>query len=41
LPDLREGVLLALDRAVPSDRVSINEIGLTPADMHSVRRGRC
>ena len=35
LPDLREGVLLALDRAVPSDWVSINEIGPTPADMHS------
>src|ERR1700730_14295043 len=36
LPELREGLLVALDRAVPSDWVSINEIGATPADMHSV-----
>jgi hypothetical protein len=41
LSDLREGLLLALDRAVPSDWVSINEIGPTLADMHPVRRGRC
>jgi DNA-binding CsgD family transcriptional regulator len=29
-------LLVALDRAVPSDWVSINEIGPTPADMYSV-----
>src|ERR1700730_2533871 len=38
LPDLREGLLVALDRAVPSDWVSINEVGPTPADMHSIIR---
>jgi DNA-binding CsgD family transcriptional regulator len=38
LPELREGLLVALDRAVPSDWVSINEIGPSPADMHSVIR---
>src|ERR1700730_3342993 len=38
LSELREGLLVALDRAVPSDWVSINEIGPTPADMYSVVR---
>ncbi len=38
LPVLRDGLLVALDRAVPSDWVSINEIGPEPADMQSVIR---
>jgi DNA-binding NarL/FixJ family response regulator len=38
LVELREGLLVALDRAVPSDWVAINEIGPGPADMHSVVR---
>jgi DNA-binding CsgD family transcriptional regulator len=38
LAELREGLLVALDRAVPSDYVSINEIGPDPADMYSVIR---
>ena len=38
LAELREGLLVALDRAVPSDFVSINEIGPRPADMYSVIR---
>jgi DNA-binding CsgD family transcriptional regulator len=38
LPELRDGLLVALDRFVPSDWVSINEIGPTPADMQSVIR---
>ncbi|MHB8531810.1 MAG: helix-turn-helix transcriptional regulator [Solirubrobacteraceae bacterium] len=38
LGELREGLLIALDRAVPSDFVSINEIGPRPADMYSVIR---
>ncbi len=36
--ELREGLLVALDRAVPSDFVSINEIGPNPADLQSVIR---
>ncbi len=36
--ELREGLLDALDRAVPSDFVSINEIGPNPADLQSVIR---
>ena len=35
---LRERVLVALERAVPSDWVSINEIGPDPAEMYSVIR---
>jgi hypothetical protein len=38
LAELREGLLVALDRAVLSDFVSINEVGLSPADMHSIIR---
>lgn len=38
LPELRDGLLVGLDRAVPSEWVSINEIGPTAADMHSVIR---
>lgn len=38
LAELREGLLVALDRAVPSDFVSINEVGPDPADMFSVIR---
>jgi len=38
LGELREGLLAALDRAVPSDYVSINEIGPDPIDMYSVVR---
>jgi DNA-binding CsgD family transcriptional regulator len=38
LAELREGLLVALERAVRSDWVSINEIGPRPADMHSVIR---
>ena len=36
LPELREALLVALDRAVPSDFVSINEVGPSPTDMQSV-----
>jgi DNA-binding NarL/FixJ family response regulator len=36
--ELREALLVALDRAVPSDWVSINEVGPHPADMCSVVR---
>jgi DNA-binding CsgD family transcriptional regulator len=35
---LRERLLVALEHAVPSDWVSINEIGPDPADMYSVIR---
>jgi DNA-binding CsgD family transcriptional regulator len=38
LAELREGLLTALDRAVPSDFVSINEVGPAAADMYSVIR---
>ena len=38
LPELREALLVALDRAVPSDFVSINEVGPSPIDMQSVIR---
>lgn len=38
LEELREALLVALDRAVPSDFVSINEVGPQPADMYSVIR---
>jgi DNA-binding CsgD family transcriptional regulator len=38
LAELREGLLAALDRAVPSEFVSINEIGPSPAHMYSVIR---
>ena len=38
LTDLREGLIVALDRLVPSDWVSINEIGPDPAHVHSVVR---
>jgi DNA-binding CsgD family transcriptional regulator len=38
LEELREGLLAALDPAVPSDFVSINEIGPEPIDMYSVIR---
>ena len=38
LPDLREGLLVALDRAVPADWVSINELGPAPGDVHAVAR---
>jgi DNA-binding CsgD family transcriptional regulator len=38
LSELREALLVALDRAVPSEWVSINEIGPRPEDMQSVIR---
>jgi DNA-binding NarL/FixJ family response regulator len=38
LAELREGLLAALDRVVPSDWVSINEIGSNPDDVHVVVR---
>jgi DNA-binding NarL/FixJ family response regulator len=38
LAELRDGLLVALDRALPSDYVSINEIGPREADMYSVIR---
>lgn len=38
LAELREALLVALDRAVPSDFVSINEVGPTADDMYSVIR---
>ncbi len=38
LTDLREGLLTALDRIVPSDWVSINEIGSGPDDVYVVVR---
>src|ERR1700691_4392678 len=38
LADLREGLLAALDRIVPSDWVSINEIGSNPDDVYVVVR---
>lgn len=38
LAELREALLVALDRAVPSAFVSINEVGPRPADMRSVIR---
>lgn len=38
LDELRSVLLVALDRAVPSDWVSINEVGPRPADMYSVVR---
>jgi DNA-binding CsgD family transcriptional regulator len=36
LADLREGLLVALGRVVPSDWVSINEIGSSPDDVYTV-----
>lgn len=36
LSELREALLVALDNAVPSDFVSINEVGPQPGDMYSV-----
>ena len=38
LAELREGLLVALDRVVPSDWVSINEIGPDPAHVHTIAR---
>jgi DNA-binding NarL/FixJ family response regulator len=38
LTELREGLLAALDRVVPSDWVSINEIGGNPDDVYVVVR---
>jgi hypothetical protein len=38
LSELREGLIMALDRLVPSDSVSINEIGPDPARVHAVVR---
>ncbi len=38
LTDLREGLLTTLHRVVPSDWVSINEIGSSPDDVHVVVR---
>jgi DNA-binding NarL/FixJ family response regulator len=38
LADLREGLLAALHRVVPSDWMSINEIGSSPDDMYVVVR---
>ncbi len=38
LPELRDGLLAALDRVVPSDWVSINEIGASPDDVYVVVR---
>jgi DNA-binding CsgD family transcriptional regulator len=36
--ELREALLVAMDRALPSDFVSINQVGPRPADMYSVIR---
>ncbi len=38
LAELRKGLLAALDRVVPSDWVSINEIGSSPDDVYAVVR---